>query len=77
MKGKGTAALIIGFMGKKKPGASMDEGEEDMAPESEEGEGDMGEAKQAAAEEVMAAVKANDAKALADALESFIECCGE
>ena len=74
MKGKGTAALIIAALGGKKPGASSDDEMED-SPESSVG--DMSEAKAAAAEEVMAAVKANDAKALADALESFIECCAE
>lgn len=73
MKGKGTAALIIAAMGGKKPKMGDDEMEE--APESMES--DDGEAKAAAAEEVMAAFKADDAKALADALESFIECCGD
>ena len=75
MKGKGTAALIIAAMGGKKPKMADDEMDMEEAPESSEG--DSGEAKAAAAEEVMAAFKANDAEALADALESFIECCGD
>lgn len=71
---KGTAALILAAMAPKKKGAA--EMEDEDSPESSE-MGDMGEAKEAAAEEVMAAVKSGDAKALADALESFIECCGD
>lgn len=67
---KGTAALIVGLMGKKKPGAMDDEEE---APESSEGEDSA--AREAAAEEVMAAFKAEDTKALAEALKSFIDCC--
>lgn len=71
MKGKGTAALVLALMGgKKKPG----EDEDEMPESSEDG---MGEAKKAAAEEVLAAIEAKDATALADALESFVECCGE
>ena len=72
MKGKGTAALVLALMGGKKPKGEEDEMDMEDSPESSSGE-----AKSAAAEEVMAAVKANDAKALADALESFIECCGD
>ena len=75
MKGKGTAALVLALMGKGSKKAGEDDMEEDAPMSSEEG--GEGEAKQAAAEEVMAAVKANDAKALANALESFIECCGD
>lgn len=74
MKGKGTAALVLALMGKGKK-AGEDDMEEDAPMSSEEG--GEGEAKLAAAEEVMAAFKSNDAKALADALESFIECCGD
>lgn len=75
MKGKGIAALILaaGKPGKK---GMEEEGMDEDGPESSE-KGDMGEAKQAAAEEAMAALKSNDAKAFADALESFIECCGD
>lgn len=73
MKGKGTAALLIAALGKAKRPEMSDE---DEGPESSEG-GDGGEAKMAAAEEVMAAIESKDAKALAEALESFIECCGD
>lgn len=76
MKGKGTAALVLALMGGKGKKAGADMEEEDDAPMSSE-EGGEGEAKQAAAEEVMAAFEAKDSKALADALESFIECCGD
>lgn len=70
MKGKGTAALVLALMGnKKKPMEGEDEEESD--------EGGMSEAKLAAAEEALAAIKADDAKAFSDALESFIECCGD
>lgn len=74
MKGKGTAALVLALMGKGKKAGEEDM--EDDAPMSSE-EGSEGEAKQAAAEEVMAAIEAKDTKAFAEALESFIECCGD
>lgn len=73
MKGKGTAALVLALMGR---GKKAEDDEMDDAPMSSE-DGGEGEAKQAAAEEVMAAFEAKDSKALADALESFIECCGD
>jgi len=60
---KGLAALLVADMGKK-GSASKD---------SAEG-GEM-EGEDAAAEDVMAAIKDGDAAALKDALKSFIECC--
>ena len=73
MKGTGTAALLLAALGNAKKPSMMEDDEE--APESSEG-GD-GEAKMAAAEEVMAAIESKDATALAEALESFIECSGD
>lgn len=55
-------------------GAKPSDSEDDM-PEEEDGEGIQSEALQGAAEEMLAAIKSGDAKALATALSAAIHCC--
>lgn len=69
---------IIAKMAKKPTEASSKMGEMSEEGESEEmeSEGGMMEAKMAAAEEVMGAIKSGDKAAFAGALENFIKACG-
>lgn len=67
---KPLAALIIAKM-KDKKGPDMMESEDEMSSEDEgESEGYT-----AAAEEIISAIKDNDAESLAMALRSFVEQC--
>ena len=68
---KGLAALIVGIKGGKtsvKPANDGDDGDE---AESDDGGG----MKSRAAKKVLAAIQADDAEALADALEAFCTEC--
>lgn len=75
-KKKGAVMAIIAKLGKK----PMSSPGNDMMESEDEGEGEegsvSGEAKMAAAEEVMSALKSGDKMAFAGALENFIRCCG-
>lgn len=72
MKGGSPALAIIASMPKGKSKKASDEDMEDMPEDSEE---DMDAGKEAAAEEAMAAVKADDPKAFAKALKAFVDLC--
>ena len=71
---KGAIMAIISKIGKKpmsSPGSTVDEMEGE-----EEGMNVGGEAKMAAASEVMSALKSGDTEAFAGALENFVKACG-
>lgn len=75
---KGAVMAIVAKLAKKPMSESMKmNGEE----ESEEGEMEMGEArmeaKKAAADEIMGALKSGDAATLAASLENFMRACGD
>lgn len=72
---KGGLALILGKAMPTKSGKAMpdDESEESM-PDSEEAEGEGGDAK-AAASLVISAIKDGDDAGAADALVSLVRCC--
>jgi hypothetical protein len=78
-KKKAAVMAIVAKIGKK-PMASAGKGMDELAaPEMEMEEEDMPvseEAKMAAAEEVMGALKSGDVKMFAGALENFLSCCG-
>jgi hypothetical protein len=75
-KGKPAVMAIVAKLAKK-PMSESSEMNEEMASEGPEMASGMQEAKMAAAEEVMGAMKSGDASAMASALENFIKCCGE
>jgi hypothetical protein len=78
-KKKAAVMAIVAKIGKK-PMASAGKGMDELAaPEmemEEEGMPVSEEAKMAAAEEVMGALKSGDVKMFAGALENFLSCCG-
>jgi len=78
--GKGKKGVMIGILAKLKgPKEQEEEGMSEDVGEEEESEMDMDaskEAKLAAAEEVMSALKSGDKEAFAGALENFMSACG-
>ncbi len=64
---KGHASMIIAAMPEMKGKGKSDDDSDD----------EMDEAKMAAADELLAAFKGNDASALAAALDDYMECCGK
>ena len=75
-KGKGAVMAIVARLAKKPMEMSEKMGEEGEEMESEE-MGGMREAKMAAAEEVMSALKSGDKEMFAGALENFMRACGD
>lgn len=77
-KGKGAVMAIVARLAKKPMEMSEKMGEEGESEEMESEEmGGMREAKMAAAEEVMSALKSGDKEMFAGALENFMRACGD
>ena len=68
-----TIAILAGKAKEAKDGDGHAEPDGDEPDGDEEDDGSMG--KESAAEDVMAAIKKGDSKALVEALESFVEQC--
>ena len=69
---KGPGILITALLGRKKDSSSKPTEDQDEAKPEGEDEG-----LQSAAEDMLAAIKDNDAKALAAAVKAAVACCGE
>jgi hypothetical protein len=76
-KGKGAVMAIVARLAKKPMQMSKEMESEGEGEEMESGMGGMREAKMAAAEEVMSALKSGDKEMFAGALENFMRACGE
>lgn len=75
-KGKGAVMAIVAKLAKKPMEMSKEMSSEGEEMESEE-MGGMREAKMAAAEEVMSALKSGDKEMFTGALENFVRACGD